>query len=131
MNNPELFNTSINRLLWAYLNDQFEHKSETRCAVAHLIYHPGSPMVYQPENYNWADYLANDQSDTGLQEILYTGYTVKEIILIEKAFESYACFEDKDGYKGLMAVVDCLLSIHHAEPQQAQTIKQRFLKPVL
>ena len=52
--------------------------------------------------------------DNTLKQIKATGYSIKELDKIEKAFESTDTFncKDPDGYLGLCKVLDVLMEIH-------------------
>lgn len=65
------------------------------------------------------------------RQIDATGYTPRELILIEQAFENVPVNADADKwmFNGLMAVVEALDQIHeNTDAAVTQTSKQRFVK---
>lgn len=137
MKNPELFHKTVGILVKAYQNDTLRHENCFACAVGNLISHCNSIDVTKHESgfINWGavcfhsywDILKrNVENEVGRKMIEATGYTTNELNLVERSFESSHRSSDVDGYNGLMAVVDCLMQIHEATTEEAQTAKELF-----
>lgn len=133
MKNEKLFHETIDILVKAYLNETLIHSDCSACAVGNLVAykHYGYYGIIKDNDLwmnNWSVILCGHESERGLAEINSTGYTVNQIILIEKAFESVVWGSgDRDGYKGLMAVVEVLCKIHECEEVKEYT-KALFVK---
>jgi len=134
MKNKEQFDNSIKVLVKAYLEGTLTHTLACSCAVGNLI----SDSMHC-EASNWFDivFKINHKQDPlllrnyslGIKEINSTDYSIEEIILIEKAFESVvAVYDDLDGYKGLCAVFDVLIDIHKGSDKQLKLAKEELIK---
>lgn len=116
MKNEELYYRTVNILAKAFRDEALCHGRACACAVGNLVLHYKGGFGFYD---NWYLYLKSQVNSTklaelGRQEIRLTGYSADEIRAIESAFESVIgdCSEDKDGFLGLMAVVDALDIIH-------------------
>lgn len=156
MKNKELFDRTISILVKAYQQETLVHMNCCACAVGNIVaancgisyiptctsdkeykivylHHSG---IYNPRLPSWFEVCEEENygnySKECILQIESTGYTVKQIQKIERAFEaanykeSFDC--DEDGFKGLMNVVDCLMKIHESTPEQAAEAKQLFVK---
>lgn len=131
MNREEIYYRSVDVLVKAYLNDTLEHGNTCACAVGNLIAaNTGRtlvPPVVPPKYtqlYIWSDGTAlpkwfeemrcNAMSDEARQQISSTGYSVREVIEIEQAFEgAHPQYPTNDYvFNSLMSVIDCLDKIH-------------------
>lgn len=135
MKNEALYNGTINILAKAFRDGTLEHGSCMACAVGNIIQANLGSNVFSEELYEWYKFLVDSEGNARLyleyhskeslflakQQISSTGYTIDEVREIERAFEgvrkwSREKFEwstqDKDGFLGLMAVVDALDIIH-------------------
>ena len=154
MKNQDLFNRTIGILVKAYQNDTLVHSDPCGCAVGNLVAaNMGLNISINHEtgrattnggrraNSSWYDIIdcsfgspeidMLNASKATLRQIYSTGYTAIQIGAIEYAFEHYMGrgFEiDKDGYLGLMNVVDTLMTIHEATDTEAEEAKQMFVK---
>lgn len=132
------FKHSVNVLVKAYLNDTIRHGSYYSCAVGNLV----ADAMGFTFNYNrWAfsqephwytllyggsDLLGRNEKE-GLLQIKGTGYTVKEIGRIERAFEMTERKGD-EILNGLMDVVDVLADIHGIDLKTREESKLLFQK---
>lgn len=111
MKNEELYNRTINILAKAFRDGTLRHGYPCACAVGNLInYYAGTRG-----NFEWFRFAKfSEPSIHGEKQVKLTGYSVKEIVKIEAAFEdaNTEFFPDSDGFLGLMAVVDALDIIH-------------------
>lgn len=141
MKNKELFDKSVAILVNSYHRGTLEHRNGCGCGVGNLIAgHLGINIEFEafsPEpviiwrdpkgrfGFNIPHWLSvhsyghmkeRERGDLngynlGLKQIAGTGYTPQETCALEGAFES--CYPyDKDGYHGLMNMVDTLTKIH-------------------
>jgi len=146
MKNETLYNKTVDILKDAYFNDTLEHGNDCACAVGNLIAAAKGVNII-PDNegrlsrFTWEQgypkwfYSVIDKgcppTDGALSEINKTGYTIDDIILIERAFESTKNdnTEDLAMFNGLMAVIDVLDIIHeNNDTEQTQVTKKRFNK---
>lgn len=155
MVNESLYNRTVEILVQAYFNDTLKHGCPCGCAVGNLVLAHcgktvkrtnapspnGHPMSYNPDwyfsvlnkNNSAKGYPVNVEH--GNYQIAATGYTLSEIDLIEKAFEgvgpSGTGDDDKDGFLGLMAVIDVLDEIHeNKDTVITQASKVKFNRSV-
>lgn len=152
----ELFEKTVAILVKAYQNETLEHSNCYACAVGNLIAaNCGYELVIAKDSYvnikwrgveEYPEYwlnlleelnrgcvsvLSDAERGLAISEIEATGYTISEINSIELAFERREVRkfgEDKDGYLGLMSVIDTLMLIHEATPQEAESAKLQFVK---
>lgn len=137
MKNKELFYKSVNILQKAYFNGTLEHSECTACAVGNLIQGNGYEFAYSLSDSkcpdNWLYFLRKEMRNfsvfplgvdfvEGKKQLEVTGYEIKDLDRIEKAFESaekniYHPI-DKDGFKGLCAVLDVLMEIHEFNKEE-------------
>lgn len=137
------FENSVSVLVNAYMNDTLEHGCPCGCAVGNLMRASGYQFE-NPETLEGYDYLLNHKNcswvdrlrkrsgyDAELadKQIASTGYTERELSLIETAFEN-APIEDRDDkmIDGLLAVVDVLAEIHNVDLSVKESAKQLFVK---
>lgn len=155
MKNPELFHKTVGILVNAYMNDTLRHFNCCACAVGNIVaancgikymkaenddrkkygivydYFSGK---YDPRIESWFEILMDKHSlsETCLSQIESTGYSIKEILKIEKAFEKANPSQhpevDTTGYLGLMSVLDTLMIIHEANEEEITEAKALFLK---
>lgn len=147
MKNQELFDKTVGILVKAYQQDTLIHGLCHACAVGNLI--AGNCNMYPNKSTStfWVDIsgreikpiwtrvlswgqIKDTEFDTeALSELRTTGYDLDQIAKIEIAFESQnKDLKDKDGFNGLMSVVDALMFIHEATEIEASTAKQLFTK---
>jgi len=103
-----------------------------------LIQRPGSsiPTVIIPTY--WTDVHCGGSmrkgrteypSVAGIKQLESTGYNIYQTCQIEAAFENVLYeMNDKDGYNGLMRVVDVLIGIHEGTEDEKKTAKALFVK---
>jgi len=130
MYTTELYNRTVDILYQAYFNDTLEHGSTCGCAVGNII---AANLGLKPEIESdtwegrktyWYAYLSDikiyqdnqirrDIKREAEAEIEVTGYSLQDIVRIEKAFE-YADDSNEDAwmFNGLVAVLDVLKEIH-------------------
>jgi hypothetical protein len=135
MKNKKLFNETIDILVKAYMNGTLNHLDCTACAVGNIVakkYYGISGCIKSPADAHWfSAVFSSDKkrlSDLCVNQINSTGYSISDVVEIEDSFEEGADFlvsMDKDGYKGLMAVVGVLCKIHECEDIKEDT-KQLF-----
>lgn len=127
----ELYKRSIDVLSRAYLEGHLEHGDPCGCAVGNMVAASCGFKIVQTKYEGlawkqdgvdfptyWWNFLAfKDDERAAISQIHQTGYTVTEVIKIEKAFESVSLCNDHDGYLGLMAVVECLGHIHEVNDE--------------
>lgn len=160
MKNKELYDKTVNILVDAYFNDTLEHGNCKACAVGNIVAaNVGVKLVrrgfflskVEPESWEH-----NKISNTGIctqyamasgklnilpqnhetvfeiakQQEVATGYTFKELGLIEEAFERVGGkSEDERMFNGLMAVIEVLDQIHENKDEQVtKSSKQKFVK---
>lgn len=133
MKNKELFDKTISILVKAYMNNTLEHGENCACAVGNLIYQPKNKedllYIKSKNTGDWYNYACCEDlmyKQIAISQIESTGYTIYEIIAIERAFEKTKGCDDKDGYLGLMSVVDELRVIHFASLDEVNAAKQLF-----
>lgn len=140
------FENAINALVKGFFENTLVKGSCTACAVGNIIHYNCNVKInYSEENpqetfskleYSdvWYNITENHRfvtnKEKGLELISKTGYSIKEITTIEKAFESntkifgskYFCYSKsdimEDQYKGLMAVVKVLCNIEGLESKE-------------
>lgn len=135
MNNLEKFQDTVSILVKAYMNDTLYHQYCTACAVGNIVkaktsdaygmwgdvFHTTKGVqFYWPENY-----LGDAR-----QEIDSTGYSVKELMRVEYAFETARRGKNSQEwmFNGLMAVVDTLAEIHGIDLTVKESAKLLFVK---
>lgn len=147
MKNKELFDKTVSILVNAYQNDTLNPGDYCGCAVGNLIAAScGYKTIRQIEDVKWIDKDGNlvpgylwysalitrgaPITKNVRDQISLTGYSIREIIEIEKAFERVERFIGRDNrmFAGLMAVVDTLMLIHEATPQEAESAKLQFVR---
>lgn len=143
------FENTVDILVKAYFNDTLEHSNCFACAVGNIVAHnngyeyidcnrvfsQGKMKRFKaiPSWYNSINRTSMNETDT---QIGSTGYSLDQIISIERAFEQgwktrydHSNEEhDKDGYHGLMAVVDVLAEIHNIDLTVREEAKLLFVK---
>ena len=130
------FKHTMDVLVKAYLNDTLVHGNCYACAVGNLIAEANgwkyvnckdepfrkialdiNAGMYLDGKYG-GDWYEFDESikrtNQGLNEIHSIGYTLKEVVRIENAFENAWRGENEDSYmfNGLIAVLEVLADIH-------------------
>lgn len=134
MKNEALFNQTVDILAKAYFAETLIHGSACACAVGNLVAANGDWSY----NGSWAAVvLCPDLFLEGVvrEQIEATGYTVRQIIRIERAFEKVRPIAvmpslDPDGYLGLLSVLDVLFEIHEVgADDRAGRIIQRQAQP--
>lgn len=147
MKNKTLFDETISVLVKAYFEGTLEHANSCGCAVGNLIstalnyevyFHSIQSLSWSKKEPVWYHYIKtpaflrlNCMMPEALQlareQVESTGYSVHELDRIEKAFESYDDFADRDGFQGLMCVIDELCNIHEADSATKESTKQMFV----
>lgn len=140
------FENSVDVLVKAYFNDTLEHENCYACAVGNLVcaakgysYVNDGGLItdsalknLDATGANWFDAIMDDGdgylSRDAKSEISATGYTAKQIIAIEQAFESVDQLDSEDDwmFNGLMAVVDVLAEIHGVDLSTKQAAIGQF-----
>jgi hypothetical protein len=143
MKNPELFHKTISILVKAYQNDTLEHGNCMACAVGNLV-KANLPKARMSLSTGWPTVLVTygfgqvvsleSYKGSAKKQVDSTGYSVKELALIEYSFENVKPDENKDynsdqhQLDGLLAVVDALMIIHEATKEEAEEAKLLFVK---
>jgi hypothetical protein len=137
------FNYTVNVLVKAYLNNTLRHEECKACAVGNIAgsdlwkylfvtADPGVqtrlPTWYRPTIDGFK--TMQDARLAGMKIIKKTGYTWKELAMVELAFESAPKGNSKDDhmFNGLMAVVDVLAEIHNINLEEIKEAKALFVK---
>lgn len=125
----ERFERTIDILVRAYKDDTLRHGNCTACAVGNIIRGCNGEVTC-----NWFYHMSKEvmgydlgglyNETTAIEEIESTGYSIKEIDKIERAFESSI-----SQFDGLMKVVDVLISLEEKEYSvcDVQQVKERFV----
>lgn len=136
MKNPELFHKTVGILVKAYLNESLVHNSCQACAIGNIIYNIDRKFH---DSLNYDEHLAyvvsgetqitikNKLSPIHLKQLSMTGYTINDIIKIERSFEAVRECKDESGYKGLMNVVNTLSKIHKTTEVETSQAKDLFV----
>lgn len=139
-NEIEKFHHTIGVLVKAYLNNTLERGHDCACAVGNLV---ADACGYSGIEWEaaWFDvYVCKVKWEDSLalakEQIESTGYSVKEIIKIEKAFEKAEWARDEKGwiddeasmFNSLVAVVDVLAEIHGIDLSTLEETKKLFVK---
>ncbi len=148
------FENSVNVLVKAYLNDTLEHANCYACAIGNLVAAANNKTYtkctdstylklallendgrYYTEKLggNWYDVVIPLQPDPNsklaLIEIDSIGYSVVQVIRIERAFEGASKHGDR-MFNGLMDVVDVLAEIHGVDLSIKESAKAMFVKAI-
>ena len=145
------FDSTVDVLVKAYLNDTLEHGTCSACAVGNIIaHHQGVKVRRRGHGFLawmridplWGRVFQTDSSTrcqkmnafayhgAAKDQIDSTGYTVSELASIEYAFETAKrgrC-DDEWMFNGLMAVVEVLADIHGISLEKKQEAKAMFVK---
>lgn len=137
------FDNTIKILVNAYLNDTLKHQDCTACAVGNIIKHNNAAVFTgigaqdtmwlrligirfrsDNERYMYVDI------ETAERQVEASGYSLKELHRIEKAFENCDPGETTDDWmlNGLMDVVDVLADIHGVDLEVKESAKLLFVK---
>lgn len=144
MKNPELFHKTISILVKAYQNETLRHGNCRACAVGNLV-KANFPYCDMNTSFGWPSVFCTDgfgqyknmnsYKGAAKEQIDSTGYSVKELALIESAFEGVEepCEaneynSDQHQFDGLMSVVDALMIIHEANEEEVKEAKRLFVK---
>jgi hypothetical protein len=130
MKKQELFNKTVGILVKAYQNETLEHLNCRACAVGNIC--AASAGVRLIKKDFGVDLHDNDFDKLELvkgwfygRDFEHSGYEIHELYEIESAFEYTQ--HDKDGFLGLMSVVDTLMLIHEATTEEATEAKSLFV----
>jgi len=155
MNRKDIFDRSIAVLVKAYQDNTLQAVNCYACAVGNLVAaQAGVKYIQHPdvedEYFKWdtkiepdwfdamcatrdgGDWLDKEQFTRGCVQIATTGYTMKEVILIEDAFENtYSSYSKHDGhdpmFEAMMGVYKVLCEIHEIDkPSKGEEV---FVKP--
>lgn len=141
------FESTVDILVKAYLNDTLQAGDCMACAVGNIIQAKGYNLqitcddeqtywlrvvekIYRP--YKHTPKLSEREQRIGLEQIASTGYNAFELEKIEHAFEfprHYFPDDDYGIFSGLMAVVDALADIHGIDLKAKEEAKLLFVKP--
>jgi len=133
-----LYHKTVDILYQAYFNDKLEHGHPCACAIGNLVaantgiapvtvndvslFNTGTAFdgsqwywLLKPENVGIKKIIINNE--VGEQQIKSTGYSMKEILEIERAFEGADGGDTDEDFKfnGLVAVLETLKEIHQVE----------------
>lgn len=144
MKKPELYHKTVDILVQAYFNDTLEHGDYCGCAVGNLIAaHNGIEIIRTVNDIHWGAqsplgmgwYAFKDEPNKMpidvRKAIKKTGYSFKEIYIIERAFENAEGGESDDEwmFNGLMAVIEVLDQIHeNTDTEVTKVTKQKFVR---
>lgn len=127
------FENSVDVLVSAYLHDELEHGDCAACAVGNLV--KAQCGTFDSSSFNWYDFAIVKRRNSALysekniqfakDQIKATGYTIKQIIAIENAFERASPCGDY-MFNGLMAVVDVLADIHQVDLSTKESAVLQF-----
>ena len=136
MNRPELYNKTVDILYNAYFNDTLECGNCYACAVGNLVAAANGYKMIKTEHSKWGIQWEGHEypftngwggialwtnkkhySKEGLRQIESTGYSTREVVLIEQAFEhienySFTTSIDEYMFNGLCNVLEALKKIH-------------------
>jgi hypothetical protein len=146
------FSETVDVLVKAYLNDTIEPGNYCGCAVGNLVanslgirfnhrgleYSFGCRLTWDSQEHNAGDWyellrLRRDYR-TAKQQLSSTGYSINELILIERSFEQSSDrynslkSEDERMFSGLMGAVEVLADIHGIDLQTKESAKLLFVK---
>ncbi len=141
MINETLYNKTVGILVDAYFKDTLNYFDCSRCAVGNIV---AGNLGIKPTHgitNKWASAvnivtkeLQIYPSDDGLKQIELTGYSWRQILDIEQAFnvgESIGSSRDEKNFNGLMAVIEVLDQIHqNTDTAITEHSKKRFQKQV-
>lgn len=158
MKNEPLWNKTVDILVKAYLGDTLEYGEPCGCAVGNLIAANCEYTIDKSKNiknrwiwvkdgieinHRWGDGFS---FGCGVDGLVYdhitqiariqaesTGYSYKEVVLIEESFHigtQFDLFDSKDAenFNGLMSVIDTLMQIHEANDTEVKEAKGLFRK---
>lgn len=146
MKNPELFHKTVGILVNAYLNNTLRHGSCMACACGNIIAGNNNWLINSPEwdedKAVWFSVFSIKSKFDGIEtkqiaknQVKSTGYSIKDFIAIERAFEGARIDKfvqsERNMYAGLMAVCDTLMIIHKATKTETQQAKQLFTKETI
>lgn len=141
----ELYHKTVGILFDAYFNDTLEHCNCRKCAVGNLIagnlecdfqtfeglenspiYMVSGKAVHVP----WLSYDSHFSCTDRRSVNKLTGYSNKELLRIENAFEDCDGGENKEDYmfNGLVAVLNVLKEIHEVTDQDLLTTNNNRFK---
>lgn len=145
---PELYHKTVGILYDAYFNDTLEHENCFACAVGNIIAaNMGKKFCIDPsvktQKFFWEGYAPYSDFGSGKepewfpltwvspnnQEVISTGYSQQELVLIEKAFERARGkrLSDKKMFNGLVGVLNVLKRIHRVTDKDLlQANNKRF-----
>lgn len=151
------FENTVSILVKAYLSDELAHSLCSACAVGNIVAASigtrpmrckTGPTEFENGEFEngedatlWLDALHNLNCNAGEMQIRATGYTHRELLRIEAAFEAAPGRPEKPGiwrgkqvdpewmFNGLMAVVDVLAEIHGVDLSVKESAKLQFVKP--
>lgn len=147
MKNQELFDKTVSILVKAYQDGTLEHRECSACAVGNILGSGDWGKAFCTEysfsdlsdapilKYNGTHIQRGDLGRAFLPELTHvkiarSGYSYEELSDIEWAFETVDRGDSADEYmfNGLMSVIDTLMVIHSATPQEAESAKLQFVK---
>ena len=117
MNRSELFHKTITTLNEAWRIGKLEHGDQCCCAVGNML-NGGAWYEVKMSTLSVCNLVVcKSEHDLGMEQIDNSGYTVKEILAIEEAFErcEEGESEKQHQYNGLVAVFEELALIHEVD----------------
>lgn len=153
MKNQELFDKTVGILVKAFINGTLEAANCSACAVGNIVadsldlqlvrnkYDRLQAKGYQNGNperdtgfwyrFIWEGEVSDEHNSGFVFQCEKTGYTAKQLAKIEQSFMNGVqfCVDTKiedENYTGLMRVIDALMLIHEATPEQATEAKKLF-----
>lgn len=148
MKNQELLDKTINILVKAYFDGILERSECAACAVGNIVASncdykiskdywfidkDGNRLCPKWQEYIWAfdgtdRRFINEVDDCAKFEVESTGYSVFDLVKIERAFMKvdFTISHDDRNYNGLMRVVDVLMSIHEGTEKECESAKLLF-----
>jgi len=122
MKKPELYKKTVDILLAAHKNNTLNQGSCRSCAVGNLIY----ANINNTDEWEETDWyrtfifkvgdISEDRVKRATDQVKSTGYTIPQIIRIERAFEN----------NEILGVIDVLQAIHETTDEETQTTKNLF-----
>jgi hypothetical protein len=151
MKNPELFHQTVSTLVKAYQNDTLMYADCRCCAVGNIVaavhnvklVNDNGCIIGNTPPWGGVVDLGTGKIEnraykdchytTHINNLLKTGYTVKQCALIEYAFylgtsNNGTDTDYTDTFNGLMSVIDTLMQIHEATETEAKEAKELFVK---
>ncbi len=147
MKRPELYKKTCDILYDAYFNDTLEHLNCRACAVSNIVAGYNNQRILPTLGHGYKVKYIDEYTllGTGIEIHNWyyerytiaeknTGYSLEELLLIEKGFEFSKNGDSPDEwmFNGLTAVIEVLNKIHEVEEDnQTQRFEQHYKSKIL